>query len=269
MNECNIVQDLLPLYADDLASEDSVEFIDRHAENCPKCREIWRRYKGELPITHPPVSEDYKAPLRRDMMKMALSVLGTFLLVGCLLVFIVYYGWETGYYPVTAQYASPNGIRGVELIDWETEGYFQNQEGTILRILRHGNFSRYWTPWENVVVHWSPDSDKALLTMENRAGEPEIRIVDMLVWDTAGGGSLEIPGLLPKEEAPDLTHVMTELCKAHPEFPKDWETIIFTFSLWGSDSETVSFGFTTDSGETGFLDYHYPSGIITRVYHRQ
>ena len=38
MNECNIIKDLMPLYEEELLSEDSLEFIRRHAANCPQCR---------------------------------------------------------------------------------------------------------------------------------------------------------------------------------------------------------------------------------------
>ncbi len=37
-NECNIVNDLLPLYTEGLASEDSVEFIKKHIKDCEKCK---------------------------------------------------------------------------------------------------------------------------------------------------------------------------------------------------------------------------------------
>lgn len=37
-NECEIVMDLLPLYAENIASETSADFVRRHIENCPACR---------------------------------------------------------------------------------------------------------------------------------------------------------------------------------------------------------------------------------------
>lgn len=275
MNECNIVQDLLPLYADDLASEDSVEFIDRHTENCARCREIWRRYKGELPITHPPVpepkEEDILEPLHREVTKFIWKFIGNAVLVVALVgAFLGYLGWETGYFPVEAEFPAPSAMRSVELIDLDEAGFFSDEKGTLIQFrFGVGNLFRHTTPWENVQAHWAPDSNTVLLTMQNQAGEPEIRLVDIPDMLAEGGGTFEIPGLFPSEEDPDLTHVLTELCKAHPEFSKDWETITFAFSLWGSDSETVTFSFEADSGETGFIDYHYPSGEITRVYHQQ
>lgn len=36
--ECMIVYDLLPLYIDDLTSEISNQYIERHLESCEKCK---------------------------------------------------------------------------------------------------------------------------------------------------------------------------------------------------------------------------------------
>lgn len=35
---CNVIRDLLPLYAEDMVSEDSKRIVDRHLEGCPACR---------------------------------------------------------------------------------------------------------------------------------------------------------------------------------------------------------------------------------------
>ncbi len=36
-NECNIICDLLPLYAEKMVSEDSAAFVEEHLKNCEKC----------------------------------------------------------------------------------------------------------------------------------------------------------------------------------------------------------------------------------------
>ena len=58
MNECGVVQDLLPLYADDAASADTVKFIRRHIADCPACREALRRAKRDAEAIIPQVSVD-------------------------------------------------------------------------------------------------------------------------------------------------------------------------------------------------------------------
>lgn len=40
-NECNIVRDLLPLYIENMASEETREFVEAHLSNCPECNELY------------------------------------------------------------------------------------------------------------------------------------------------------------------------------------------------------------------------------------
>ena len=44
--KCNIVQDLLPLYVEDMASADSVAFIHEHLRLCPGCYAEYKRMKS-------------------------------------------------------------------------------------------------------------------------------------------------------------------------------------------------------------------------------
>lgn len=37
-NECNIIRDILPLYIEGIASEDTVDFVEEHLEKCEECR---------------------------------------------------------------------------------------------------------------------------------------------------------------------------------------------------------------------------------------
>lgn len=43
MKNCNIVQDLLPLYEEGLLSEESVAFVNDHLETCESCKKKWER----------------------------------------------------------------------------------------------------------------------------------------------------------------------------------------------------------------------------------
>ena len=38
-NECNVIRDLLPLYAEDMVSSDTALFVEEHLRSCPACRE--------------------------------------------------------------------------------------------------------------------------------------------------------------------------------------------------------------------------------------
>ncbi len=45
--ECNIVKDLIPSYLENLLSEDSKEYVEKHIENCNKCKRIIETVKNE------------------------------------------------------------------------------------------------------------------------------------------------------------------------------------------------------------------------------
>ncbi len=58
-NECEIVRDLLPLYAEGLTSASSNELIEEHIRTCNECRELLDSMKNELP----PEAENEKKEL--------------------------------------------------------------------------------------------------------------------------------------------------------------------------------------------------------------
>lgn len=60
-NECEIVMDLLPLYAENIAGEASSDFVRRHIENCPSCRAELERISSSG-VTN---AQDDAAPLKR------------------------------------------------------------------------------------------------------------------------------------------------------------------------------------------------------------
>ncbi|MGO1368693.1 MAG: zf-HC2 domain-containing protein [Senegalia sp. (in: firmicutes)] len=43
---CDVIEDLLPLVAEDLASEDTVKLVDEHIENCKKCRDEYEELRA-------------------------------------------------------------------------------------------------------------------------------------------------------------------------------------------------------------------------------
>ncbi len=57
---CDVIRDLLPLYADRTASADTAALVEEHLASCPACREELRRLGAALPA-EPEGAE----PLRR------------------------------------------------------------------------------------------------------------------------------------------------------------------------------------------------------------
>ena len=45
---CNVIEDLLPLYVDEAASEDSRQLVEEHLKGCPSCRKMLEEIKKEI-----------------------------------------------------------------------------------------------------------------------------------------------------------------------------------------------------------------------------
>ena len=45
---CNVIGDLLPLYADDVVSEDTKALVEEHLVDCEECKERYQEMKREI-----------------------------------------------------------------------------------------------------------------------------------------------------------------------------------------------------------------------------
>ena len=61
-NECSIVKDLLPLYAEDLVGAETAEFVAAHIAACPDCEKEYAVMKSGAPVPAEPEAE--AAPLK-------------------------------------------------------------------------------------------------------------------------------------------------------------------------------------------------------------
>lgn len=257
MNECNIVKDLMPLYADDLLSPDSLEFIEDHASRCPECRKLWAHRDQEFPNirTQDPVSEKaiIKKSLRRDRLKtVAKTLITTLLLLAIPICYILQTLYTYGFmYDIEASYPSPDGNAILELVD--RDSFSSRSDGYLIRFILDRNVkgaNRYWTDWDIIEPHWAPDSVHLLLMLVDSEGNPEIRVLDTVVQETQGG-TWDIPGL-----SDNLIPTLTELCNTT-------EDVTFTFSHWSESSEELCFHYETASGQTGQVTLPRPAEFLT------
>lgn len=72
-NECNIIRDILPLYAEQMVCEDTAEWIETHLKNCPDCQKAYEV------LNAPPVFQntDDAAPLIRLKHKLFIKKIQT------------------------------------------------------------------------------------------------------------------------------------------------------------------------------------------------
>lgn len=284
MKECRIVEDLMPLYADDLICEETAEFIKAHLENCPECRALWQRCSCVLEPLLPSEEESkkLKRALRKEQFKAVLGGISIMMvLCGIAVASVFYIFWEKGIFPVKKNFVSPNGNVGVQLVDWDTAGFFGRGEGSLVTtwdketkvhknggIGQSGSWSTSSIAWEDIrKVIWSPDGQCFFAEIETVSGETKLyayylREEPYPEWakvDTMRDypETLMSSGWRPVDRHnTDLISVMTGLCREKPELASGWNTIRFHFSGWNENSDTLRFVYETDRGETGFLWYN-------------
>ena len=75
-NECSIVRDLLPLYAEGMVSPETASFVEEHLKDCEHCRKEYERLKAPCAVP----AQDDAAPLLMLQKKMAAKRLRTIVL---------------------------------------------------------------------------------------------------------------------------------------------------------------------------------------------
>lgn len=74
-NDCKIVEDLLPVYIEDLCQEETAEFISMHLSGCEECNKKYRAMEKPAPVEALDKSEIHaaKKPFKRIILKTALK----------------------------------------------------------------------------------------------------------------------------------------------------------------------------------------------------
>jgi len=82
---CEIVRDLLPLYAEELASPDSVEAVRGHLEDCESCRAELEKLKQPVTVTKEEtgIRKVRRGLFRRVLMGTACGLLSIMLVLSC------------------------------------------------------------------------------------------------------------------------------------------------------------------------------------------
>ena len=97
--ECSIVRDLLPLYVEDMVSEETAKYINEHLKNCPDCESELNVLKNGADLTEtekkPIPSTDGEKPFKRIMKRMNRQF---YSLAYAALIFLIFlgFGWTNG-----------------------------------------------------------------------------------------------------------------------------------------------------------------------------
>lgn len=283
MKDCKIVQDLLPLYAEDLIATETKEYILAHCSGCESCQQLLRRC--EEPIPSEQIDEKaYKKALRKGAMNIICKViLVAILFIGLSsIIFERITGfslWNGGRTPVEQIIEAPVGLGKVTLVDWEASGWHirnARNEGTLIYIKqehvirdehgvgRESSEGGHAKPWENVQVKWAPNGEEIFFAADLLDGGIGFFVETYEFWMDEDG-SHSISGMLPEKSDNGFLDILLSQCRENLDFPTGWETIGFTFYKWKDDSETLVFVYETDNGHRGLLDFHFPSETITNI----
>lgn len=260
MNECKIVEDLLPLYAEELVSPETKEFVDVHCACCESCDKL--KIRAMQPAEEKTVdAKAYRKALRRDSlirsMKGAAVMVLVFAIIGGILI-----AGDGGTEP-WKQFASPDGIHSVSFQRFN--GVYGIGGGHGLEQTWRNGKSRHsssFSDWQDLQsVDWSPNGCNALLTIVMTGGREE-----MMLWLHEYTEDLNRSFQYPSPEKGKmrfLDDILLTLCREHGDLPEDWETISFAFQSWQTD-EDLCLTYALDGGEggRGSLIFHYPTESI-------
>lgn len=100
--ECDIVKDLMPLYIDDVLSENSKTFVKDHMDSCESCKKYYEKLSNELKI---PVSKEVRfSDLRPiEYLKENLSKI----IIKKVLAFVLVIGFLVGSFAFATLYEMP------------------------------------------------------------------------------------------------------------------------------------------------------------------
>lgn len=99
MINCDVIRDLLPLYADDLLSQSSRELVDAHIAACPECKDMLDTMLR--PLDPEPAAENFMDALRKNKRKQRRRIILVCILtaLACILGWWIY--METHFYGET------------------------------------------------------------------------------------------------------------------------------------------------------------------------
>lgn len=135
-NECNIIRDILPLYIDEIVSEDTASFVETHIEKCTVCRSEYEKMKVptalEAVVSTTPAKDAVKMKAfqkkwnRRTMLK-------GFIAAVLLIVFIV------GAY-LSSHWFRSASVDDLNALARQAERYLDKDELYIEIIVQRGNY---------------------------------------------------------------------------------------------------------------------------------
>ena len=176
---CDVIRDLLPLYEDNVVSEETAQMVREHLKDCPECREELRKMR--TPISLPPDEDEeavkrfleHRAEIRK---KQNVKIAWFLAVVGSIALLCLWYVWPRGWNtlpgPVTDEVVSLSGAV-IEL-------YHQTSANGEVDI----GFHSWLIQWEEAE---GPATEAILEVFQNHSYRKSLR--NLNPWDDRGTGT--------------------------------------------------------------------------------
>ena len=269
-NKCNVIKDILPLYAEDMVSTDTREFVSEHLEHCTECHAEFERMRNSTKFI--PDIDTNIVPLKRikkDLFIRRLQTIFFTAILACAIVMIAF-GVLTAprFFPYSDDLfyvvESPNG-NIIVTFDDKVTGYsctkeFHDETGT--EVYRVNAWTTTWDLYlsnrgnQNVVIPSKGAAKIQIFFTQNNGSE------DVLIYgpdDNAHQGIITLPRqiLLPYFTlalfALVILAVLRFLLNNKPEIIV-WidRAIFFPISYMAAQLCTKGVNFTTYSSQRDF-----------------
>lgn len=119
---CNIIQDLLPLYIDDFCSKESSSLVEEHLRECETCSKIYNEQKSEIKVNAEVIKDNLKAkkPFKKITRNFIVSIVLVFILsVMAILTYNTLDGERVGFSTISGRIKSEIFLRHLEKGEFE------------------------------------------------------------------------------------------------------------------------------------------------------
>lgn len=154
-NECNIIRDILPLYAENMVSPDTAEFVEAHLDGCETCRVEYQRAKEPPPAREPSGAAPLRKLRRRLQFKRVQTVALTAVFVAAVLVSAFAVLDAPLYFPYSEGLVTLQGLDGKGMLLTFDEAV-TDFRCTVLEDPDSGGYSCDIEAWTSLWDQWFP-----------------------------------------------------------------------------------------------------------------
>ena len=257
MESCEVIRDLMPLYADGLASGAAGKLIEDHLEHCEACWTVWEQMQVPMPSYDPVKNADFKKVLRKQRAKnkkrsVIAAVTASVLTV--LAALAVCWYLDVFYYLGT--YVSPDGQTKTTVYSRDiTEFVPQKDRFTLVDEGKFAGRTVLWGEFDG--LWWSADSNYQVVSLMDE-GECYLTLFDYVRNCGSNLDNYLERGIYGMEEFENVS-----------KDSENQKIMEFRFLQWSQyDSNMlVYFSYVDVDGvdRDGYFWYNYTSGEVTGV----